>query len=1077
MNDILYNTDIDYKVVGNEIYLFKKVAQDKNTLELKGKVVDEQGEPLIGVSVTSLQNNSGTITDIDGNYSLKVYKGENLLYAFIGLKPQVRTVLSSTLNVKLLSNTEELGEIVVTGYSTQSRKQMTTAVAKLDTKVLESASRSNPATALQGTIAGLKVVQTTGQPGSTPSIQLRGGTGFDGSGTPLILIDGVPGSFYALNSDDIQSIEVLKDAASTAIYGARAANGVVIVTTKKGKKGSSHITFRSKYTLNQPKKDKMQYLGAADYVKFNRMAVRNTRMVRGDSNFGAFLDGQNSAATGNNTTNSIYTTMFLDENNKYLLDREGWMKMKDPLSDKDLIFMENKFNNLFYQPSSIQDYSLSFDGGNDKSTYYLGLGYMNDKGLVVGSGFKRFSGTVNASYNITDDFKVSSNIIYAQSSQDLPFDSIYNLFQRTAGLAPTSRIYNNNPDGSLSDEYQPGTYLGFGNPLYYKDKFPKSNLEQRLTASIQADYSFLKNFKLTLRGSHFTVNNSKEAFEKAYLSSGNLNTSRKASASYARTIRNQFTGLLNYNTRINKHNISALLGTEYFHEYYYSMNGATRNSPTDLIYTMNVGSEADGKPSSYRTQYAISSVFGQFNYDFDYKYLLGITFRYDGTSRLANDKYGFFPGISFGWNAHNEDFFKNSKISNIISKLKPRISYGINGNIDNLSNFGVFGTYGLSGTYNGLKGYVNNALPNLGLRWERSTTFNMGLDLGLFRNRVNIVADYFVRDVVDKLSDLTLPLWTGFSSIKTNNGILQNRGLELELNANVIKRKDFNWNIGSTFYLVRNYAKKLPANGVEKNRQGGTEIYDPATGKTKYVGGLQEGERVGNDLIVAYEFDGVYHTEEEIAKDAARKVEFALKKNTRFLGDSKWKDQNGDNIIDYRDRIVIGRTTPSFIGGITTNLTYKNFDLFIKGDYAVGHYILNGRRIKGVAQTQGNQNGPVEIRDSWTSENPNSNVPRFDLVDPQHNHLAGGSDQGDIHNSSSRYIERGDYFALREITLGYSFNGNKLHNIFQNARLYFSIVNIAYFSAYSGVLPEQGGTDTGRYPLPRSFTMGLNITF
>ena len=1055
------------------------VAQN---ITVTGTVTDATfKEPVIGATIIVQGNASqGTVTDIDGNFILSdVPSNATLVVSYVGYASQSIPVNGKTIiNVVLSEDTELLDEVVVIGYSTQVRSQMTTSVSKLDTKVLESVSRSNAATALQGTIPGLKVTLNTGQPGSTPTLQLRGGTGFDGSGSPLILIDGVPGSFYALNSDDIESMEVLKDAASTAIYGARAANGVVIVTTKKGKQGKTNINFRAKYTSNKPSEDPMKYLGAADYVKFNRMAVANSRMVENNPrSWTAFLEGNNAAATGNNTTNSIYTTMFLSESNRYLLNYDGWQTMKDPVTGNDLIFMDNKMNDLFYQTSNTQDYSLSFDGGNDKSTFYLGLGYMDDKGLVFGSGFKRISGTVNTSYKITDNFKVSSNIIYANSNQTLPFDNIYNLFQRTAGLSPTSRIYNNNPDGSLSDEYQPGTYLGFGNPLYYRDKFPKSNLEQRLTASIQGDYSFLEKFTFTLRGSHFSINNSNESFDKAYISSGVLNTNRVSSVSHARTERNQLTALLNYKTQIDKHNISALLGSEYFSEKAFNTSAATRYSPTDLIYTMNVGSEASGVPSSAHTEYAIASMFGQLNYDYDFKYLFGLTFRYDGTSRLADHKYGFFPGISTGWNTHNEDFFKESGVKNVISRLKPRISYGVNGNINILSNFGVFGIYGLTDVYDSQTGYANTNLPTFGLKWERSTTLNFGLDMGFFNNRVNLMADYFVRDVDDKLANLTLPLWTGFSSILTNNGTLQNRGLEIELNADIINQKDFKWNVGTTFFTVKNYAKKLPDNGVDKNRQGGIQIYDQKTGELKYVGGLQQGERVGNDLITAYEFDGVYQTQADLDAHADRTVEFAWNKTKRFLGDTRWKDQNGDGIIDFKDRIVIGRTTPTFIGGITTNLAYKNFDLFVKGDYAVGHHIVNGRRVKGIAQTQGNQNGPLEIRDSWTPDNPNSNIPRFDLVDRQKNHLAAGFDQGDLSNGSSRYIEKGDFFALREITLGYNIGGAKVNNAFQNVRLYFTAANLAYFTGYTGALPEAGGSDTGSYPLPRAYTFGFNITF
>lgn len=982
----------------------------------------------------------------------------------------------------MATETTALDEVLVTGYSTQSRAEMTTSISKLDTKVLESAPRSNAATALQGTIAGLQVTQTSGQPGTTPSMVVRGGTSFDGTGNPLILIDGVPGSFYALNADDIESMEVLKDAASTAIYGARAANGVILVTTKKGKAGKSNINFKAKFTSNKRRKDPMEYMGAADYVKFNRLGVKQAQDVMGYAWLDQFLTGGHAAATGNNATNSIYTTMVLSDDNKHLLDYDGWQTMDDPVNPGTmLIFQENQMNELFYQDSYAQDYSLSFDGGNDKGTYYLGLGYLDDKGLVFGSAFKRYSGTFSASYKIMENLKVSSNIIYAHSNQNLPYDNIYNLFQRTAGLAPTSRIYNNNnEDGSLSNEYQPGTYLGFGNPLYYQDKFESYNLEQRLTGSVQLDYKFLNDFNFTIRGSHFAINNSNESFNKAYLNSGRLNTERLASASQQRTLRNQLTAMLNYKKSIKEnHNINALIGTEYFEENYFTMSAGTRLSPTNLIHTMNVGSEANGVPSSFKTGYEIASIFGQANYDFDYKYLVGFTFRYDGTSRLGNNKYGFFPGVSVGWNAHNEDFFQQSNIKSTFSKIKPRLSYGVNGNLDILSNFGVFGIYGTTNIYNTQTGYANIQLPLLDLQWERSTTFNVGLDVGMFNDRVTIIGDYFIRNVQDKLANLNLPLWTGFSSITTNNGTLQNRGLELQINANVVNSNSVKWDLGVIYYSVKNYAKDLPENGVEKNRQGGTEIYDPSTGETKYVGGLQEGERIGYDLITAYVFDGVYQTQADIDEHAGRRVEFATKKDTRFLGDTRWKDLNGDNIINYLDREVIGRRTPDFTGGFTSDLTYKNFNLFVKTDFALGHYLINGRRVKGIAQTQGNQNGPAEIANSWTPENPTAEVPIFTLVDRQRNHLAAGGDQGSMTSSSSRMIEKGDYFSLREVTLSYDFNGKFAKDIIQNMRLYVTGSNLAYFNEFSGSSPEESGSgiDTGRFPLPRTMTLGVHLTF
>lgn len=1055
-------------------------AQEK---VLQGVVKDASGNPMPGVSVLVVGTTRGVATDFDGNYQIEASVGQVLEFSYVGFATQrVNVGQKSKIDVTLKEDAQQLEEVVVTGYATQSRKTLATAVSKLDKKTLESVPRANVATALQGSVSGLRVTQTTGRPGQSPTIQLRGGTSFDGTGSPLVLIDGVPGSFYALNGDDIESIEVLKDAASTAIYGARAANGVILVTTKKGKAGRSSITVRTKYTINSRRNLPMKYMGAADYVKYNRLAVKTYQDQIDKGKFGAFINGQYPAGVGNNPIDSPYTTMVLSSSNEYLLKYPGWQTIDDPINPgQKLIFQENDMASLVYQHSYGIDNSVSFEGGNDKGTYYLGLGYLNDKGLVIGTEFNRFSGTFNGSYKIKENFKVSSNVLYVNSSTSPNFldSDDYTVFQRYGGMAPTTRIYKNNPDGSLSSDPLPGVDVSFGNPLYYKNKFVRDNLEQRLTASVQFDWKFLNDFNLMVRGSHLSINNTWENFDKAYLNKGTLNTIRQSKVSYGRTLRNQITSVLSYKkTFLEKHNLDALMGTEYFINKNFNVDAKTKNSPTDLIYTMNAGSEADGNPTSSRTAYAISSLFGQLNYDYDNRYLLGLTFRRDGTSRLApGNKFDFFPGVSLGWNLHNEQFFMQSPLAGWVTKIKPRVSYGVNGNIEILGNFDVFGLYQTATVYDTQVAYVNTKLPNYGLKWERSTTLNFGLDLALLNNRVSLLADFFIRDVQDKISNLKLPLWTGYSSIKTNNGVLQNRGFELELNAKLVDTENFKWNAGTNFTIVRNYAKKLPYNGVDKNRQGGELIYDPSTGKEVYVGGLQEGERVGNDLIVAYAYDGVYKNQQELNEAQNLNVTFASKGTEHFLGDARWKDLNGDGKIDYKDRIIIGRTRPDISGGFNTDFTYKRFSLYIKSDYALGYYAINGMKIKGISQTQGAQNGPDLVRSTWTEENPNADIPRYTFTDPKKNHRAEGSDQGSINKSSSLYWEKADYLALREITLSYNLPGSEMGNLFKDIRVYATMGNVAYFTKYSGNSPEEGGVDFGRFPLPRTFTFGLNFTF
>lgn len=1065
------------------IFLFGTSAYGQQT-EITGTVTDFEGVPLPGASIVVKGTTNGAQTDFDGNYSIEADADDTLMFSYIGYASQDIPIDNQTnINVVLEEDFATLDEVVVTGYGKQSRAKLTTSVAKLDTRILETSSRSNAATALQGTIAGLRVTNTTGQPGSTPNIVLRGGTSFDGSGSPLILIDGIPGSFYALNSDDIESIEVLKDAAATAIYGARSANGVVLVTTKSGKVGRSNINYKQKYSVNR-KRETPDYLGAANFISYNRQAVQYYRQATGnDTGFAAFLDGPLAFGTGGNTTDSPFTTQFLSDENRYLLNRQGWSTVEDPLNPgQQILFLENDVSDNIYQPSQIIDHYLSFDGGNEKGTYYLGLGYLDNDGLILGSGFKRYSGKFSASYNISDKLKVSSNILYSHSNLSRsPLGGDDTVFRRFSGQAPTSRTYNNNPDGTLSDDLNPGTNSGFGNPLYYIDKFIRKNLEQRLSASVVLDWDIAKDLAFSLTGSHFTINDHDEAFDKAYLNGNTLITTRNASASLERTLRNQLTGTLNYTKTIKDHHFDLLLGVEYYKNNYFGLDAATQNSPTDLIFTLNAGSEANGVPSSFESENIIISTFGRLNYDFADKYLASFTYRYDGSSQLANNKFGFFPGISLGWNAHKEDFFINSSLGKVISNFKPRLSYGVNGNLSSLvppgepdraANYVVFGSYGSQGIYDGQTGYANTGLPTLDLQWERSTTFNVGLDVSFFDNRLTLIGDYYIRDVKDKISDLTLPFWTGFESIRTNNGTLRNKGFELQLTADAIRTDDVQWQLGGTLSHSKNFVVKLPENDNDLNRQGGVQTNDPNTGEQIWVGGLQEGQRVGQDLVVAYIQDYVYADQAAVDADATRQDELLPNPTQRYPGDVAWVDTNSDDIINSFDRRVIGRTTPDLIGGFTSNMKYKNFGLFIKTDFATGHIIYNHIRGKGFGQTQGNLNQDAIVLQSWTPENRNTDVPRFVFVDAQKN-IFRGNEQ----TISSRFWEKGDYLALREVTLSYDIPTEAFNDKIKGLSLYLTGSNLHYFKGYSGDTPEEGGIQLGEFPVPRTYTLGLNLTF
>ncbi|SHJ07123.1 TonB-linked outer membrane protein, SusC/RagA family [Arenibacter nanhaiticus] len=1059
-------------------------AQEKT---VTGTISDGSGLPLPGANVLVKGTTTGTQTDFDGNYSIQASPNDVLVFSYLGFTTQNITVGNKTvINVSLQEDASVLDEVVVTGYGSQTRGTLTTSVSKLDTEILETSTRSNAATALQGTIAGLRVTNNTGQPGATPSIVLRGGTNFDGSGSPLILIDGIPGSFYALNSDDIESIEVLKDAAATAIYGARSANGVILVTTKSGKVGKSSINYKYKYSINE-ERDDQKYLSGADFLNYNRQGHRYSEETRGNPNFiRQFINGDNSFGIGGNTTNSPFTTQLLTADNQYLLNQPGWQAIPDILDpSRQILFYDNKnVGDRIYQNSATKDHYLSFDGGNENGNYYLGLGLLDNDGLILGSGFKRYSGKFTGSYKITDNVKVNSNVLYSHSNLNRsPLGGDDTVFRRFQGQAPTSRDYDNNPDGTWSDVYAVGQNQSFGNPLYYQDKFVRKNLEQRLSASVGIDWSILDELVLSVDGSHFAINNHNESFNRAYRvgsTSGPLRTAREASVSLGRTLRNQLTGTLNYTKSFGDHNFNALVGTEYYKDNFFTTSAGTRNSPTDLIETLNAGAEADGIPYSFETEYVIVSTFGRLLYDFDNKYLISGTFRRDGSSRLGNQKFGFFPGVSAGWNAHNEDFFIESNINKYITRLKPRLSYGVNGNQDVLSNYGVFGAYGSQGVYNGQTGYANSSLSTLDLKWEKSTTFNAGLDISFLDNRLSFIADVYSRDIKDKLANLTLPYWTGFSSILTNNGTIRNKGFELQVDGDIIRTEDISWSVGATFTSNKNYVIKLPENDNDLNRQGGELIYNPKTGEEEWTGGFQEGQRSGNDLVIAFEQERIYATQAEADLDNAITDEFmpAASRNKRWAGDAKWVDQNNDGVINGLDRKVIGRTTPDFVGGLTTNFKYKDFSLFVKTDFATGHLVWNHIRAKGYGQTQGNLNQPIEVLDSWTPTNTDTNWPRMVFVNDAKNVWRGNESSYSLQNyGNQQFWEKGDYLALREVTLSYNVPAEYFKNTIKRLNVFVTGSNLHYFKSMSGDTPEIGGVQYGAFPLPKTITIGLNLTF
>lgn len=715
-----------------------------------GVVKDGTGETVIGASVIVKGTTNGTITDFDGNFTLtNVKNGDVIQISFVGYKTQEIKYVGQSLNIILKDDTEVLDEVVITGYGgSQKRAALTTAISKLDNSVLKNAAYSNAGQSLQGSVTGLRVVNTTGQPGTNPDITLRGGATITGENSnALVVVDGiVRNSMSDVNPSDIESIQILKDAASTAIYGARANGGVILIETKSGKEGKTSINYKFKIGKNFTRKG-YEFCNAEDYIYYNRLGYLRT----GRTN----VDTQQGYGIGN----SLFDIQYLTDDNAHLKN-EGWSVMDDPFYEgKQILFKDysGQLDDEVFSSSAItQDHYLNITGGNDKSTFASSLGYYNEDGMIKGTGFQRFSGSFNASYKILPILNVKAGVSYVWSTRPELWIGSYEFFYRTRSQRPTWNPWNE--DGTPAAGF--GT--GDGNPAYYRDKLTQKNSTTRATYNIGFTLDILPK-QLVLNGNASLLNYDyqREKFNKAYQTQTTTTpeTTRQAEAWVQKYQQVQLNASLTYTgTFAEKHNLEAMIGGEYYTYNQFDFEAKTQGSPTDDVPTLNVGSNRTFTRTE-KTAYRILSGFGRINYNYNMKYLLSFTARYDGISRLKDNRWGFFPGVSVGWNVMEEDFWKDSKVSGVISNLKPRVSYGVNGNVNGIGNYEVYGEYAQveSKNYGGATGLYNSKLLNTNLRWEQSQTFEVGLDIGFLQNRLSFILDYYSRDTKDLLTKQALP--------------------------------------------------------------------------------------------------------------------------------------------------------------------------------------------------------------------------------------------------------------------------------------------------------------------------------
>lgn len=1092
-------------------------AQAQNTGTCIGTVFDEEGEPLIGASVKVENSTAAILTNIDGEFSLaNVKHGSWITVSYVGYQPYRVQWNGEALDIVLTGESSMLNEVVIMGYGVeQKRANVTNSIAKVNEKVLTVGTNANPAQALVGAVSGVKVSVTSGSPSATPSITLRGGTNFDGgSNQPLVIVDGnIRDSMSDINPNDIADMQVLKDAGATALYGARAGNGVILITTKSGQTGQGQVTFSAKVGLGYYNNG-YSTITDEDYLYYYRTSCQNTEwMLPG----GTYAGNYNSMLfTGNNQPGSIgrkewANTMnynILEKNDKtaYLLGTAGWREMKDPISDKDILFWNQDVMDLnLRKPTVTQDYNVSFSGGNDRGKYYASLGYYDAEGVVKSTFYKRYNFAFTGEYKLTNWLTANSVFNYTRANWLNEHPQLNTVYFMNRGFMYKFVRYYDEEGNNLFGTSNPTININTNNGKFGRDnQSDKFSMTQSLSAKIidgltlKGTMSWYYNEQLTNSLNYAYVTNNTGAANPNG-TNGVIRTYAN-SASFLRYFDQTYNLVANFNRTFDqKHDVNVMLGTEYYRRNYKQFQASGSGAPApfwNLGLTANNPDNLSRDMASNFADEALLSYFGRAEYIYDQRYIIAATFREDGYSRLMNKKWGFFPGVSAGWNIYNEKFWKESTISSIINYAKIRGSYGTNAiiNTNRLGYYTLQGSYSAY-QYNGNIGYRISSLPNPNLRWETARTAEIGFDLGFLNNRYNLGVTYYNRTTVDKYAALDLPPTTGISSVTNNNGSYRNEGVEMEINATLLRLGDFQWTLGANLSYNSNKIVKLPENGLENNRQGGTEVYTGKGNETTWIAGYQEGQnpyqkvgfgarpilRTQADIDALGDYVDVAGTFPIYANESGRQRLLQMGYTSNLIrlvpGDIYFEDRNGDNMIDNMDQKIIGHSDAHWTGGFNTTLSWKGLTLYARFDMGWGFQVYDSNLAFWLAEGQGAMAFPKEVHDTWTVDNPNAKYPR----------VAWASQYGTNNyvRTSDLMTQNGAYLACRELQLAYTVPMN-ICKKFRSQGLTFTVTgqNLGYLKKCTIPLPDNttywnGNTagNGGTYNLPREVIFGVNLKF
>lgn len=1019
LDRILSGTGINYELEGTHIILTTEAIKDLHAQQqaktVTGTVTDVSGEPIIGANIRIKGTTTGTITDIDGNFSIKAEPQSVIEVSYIGYLTQ-ETVINNQKSIRFLlkEDTKTLDEVVVIGYGVQKKADLTGSVANINTEKLNTQSNANIGQALQGKIAGVDIVSQGGAPGSGTRIMVRG-IGTLNNASPLYIVDGMyMNSIDHINPNDIASIDVLKDASSAAIYGSRAANGVIIVTTKEGSN-----------TEGKPIIDLSVNLGISTASKFLDM-----------------LDAKGWAEV---------TTIARQAIGKPALD------MATDLANKP----DNDWQDIMFRPALMQNYNLSVKGGGKYSTYYTGLGYFNQDGIVKGTNYQRYNIQSKNDYK-RGIFSAGTNLIISFSHdkplhQELRGGMIGTILQSV----PTLEKYDDTREGGYGGTY--GDVVNIPHPLAIIDDniMDRYNENVKIFANLYAQIELFKGLKYKL---NLTPDFSFERY-KNYLNKYDFGLATNSITQLTERQRRRrnilVENLLTFDRTFGEHKISALAGYTYQDSRFRHIQAYGEGLPQGLEEIDAATTNRSNEGNSWRS--VLTSILGRVFYSYQNKYLFTATIRRDGSSKFGkNNRYGYFPSFSLGWNVAEEKFMENV---HWLDQLKLRGGYGVLGNQE-IDNYQYSSTITTGINYpDGNGGLLQGAFPknfaNPDIKWEETAMTNVGIDFMAFNNRLSLTADYYVKNTKDILLTVPIPISSGGANDPIRNaGKIRNNGFEFNLGWMDQPNPDISYGIN----LIGSFNKnKVIAMGSESGSiKGGSTNQNITTSETK------AGYPIGGYWLISTA--GYFNSQDEVdayAKDG-KKIQPAAEP-----GDIKFVDANNDGVINDDDRVFQGSPFPDFTFALNGNMRYKNFDLSIGLQGVLGNKIYNATRQTLEDVTKGS-NFLASCLDYWTPENKNASHPRLTWDDPNRNTRA----------ESDRYLENGSYLRLRSVQLGYTFPQTWFKGAIQHARVYINAENLFTITSYSGYSPDVNadnanyrGFDNFIYPTNRTFMLGLNVTF